>query len=91
MKLVKCISCKGKKQNQPLKIGKIYEVLEGSPFPLGRAGDEVENLGDWCDWHYIVVDETGFEGWYKSAMFRELTTVELRDVKLNKLLRNDTN
>ena len=25
MKLVKCISCKGKKQNQPLKIGKIYE------------------------------------------------------------------
>ena len=28
MKLVKCISCKGKKQNQPLKIGKIYEILE---------------------------------------------------------------
>jgi uncharacterized protein (UPF0179 family) len=79
MKLVKCISCKGKKQNQPLKIGKIYEVLE------------TKNLGDWCDHrggmlHHLVVDETGFEGWYKSAMFRELTTVELRDYKLSNIL-----
>ena len=73
MKLVKCLSCKGKKQNQPLNIGKIYEVLE------------TKNLGDWCD-HYIVIDETGFEGCYSSAMFRELTPVELRDYRLNQLI-----
>jgi hypothetical protein len=71
MKLVKCISCKGKKENQPLKIGKIYEVIK------------TKNL--WCD-HYIVIDETGFEGWYSSEMFRELTPVELREYKLNQLI-----
>jgi len=73
MKLVKCISCKGKKENQPLNIGKIYEVLQS------------KNLEDWCD-HYLVVDETGFEGWYYSRMFRELTPVELREYKLNQLI-----
>ena len=73
MKLVKCLSCKGKKENQPLKIGKIYEVLES------------QKLEDWCD-HYLIIDETGFEGWYSSAMFRELTTIELRDYKLNQLI-----
>ena len=74
MKLVKCISCKGKHQNQPLKIGKISEVIE------------TKNLGSWCD-HYIVVDETGFEGWYSSAMFKEeLTPQELREYKLSNIL-----
>jgi hypothetical protein len=73
MKLVKCISCKGKKQNQPLNIGKIYEVIKSL------------DLEDWCD-HYMIIDETGFEGWYNSRMFIELTPGEVRDYKLNQLI-----
>ncbi len=73
MKLVKCVSCKGKKQNQPLNIGKIYEVIKSL------------NLEDWCD-HYMIIDETGFEGWYNSRMFRELTPGELREYKLNQII-----
>ena len=46
---------------------------------------ETKNLGDWCD-HYIVVDETGFEGWYSSAMFKEPTPQELREYKLSNIL-----
>ncbi len=72
MKVVKCISCKGKKQNQPLQIGKIYEVLQS------------EHFEDWCD-HYLVVDESGFRSWYSSRMFIDLTTEEFREYKLNQL------
>jgi len=73
MKLVKCTSCKGKHQNQPLTIGKIYEVLES------------KDLGSWCE-HYLINDETGFEGWYSSAMFNGLTEQEIREYKLTKIL-----
>lgn len=78
MKLVKCTSCKGRHQNQPLTIGKIYEVIKLK---------NQEFLGDGILYpSYLIIDETGLENWYKSVMFKELSTQESRDYKLNKIL-----
>lgn len=79
MKLVKCTSCKGRHQNHPLTIGKIYEVIKLKNQEFFGDGILYSSL-------YLIIDETGLENWYKSVMFKELSTQESRDYKLNKIL-----
>jgi hypothetical protein len=82
MTLVKCTSCKGRHQNQPLKIGKIYNVIKCRP----SNSDNYDPVYVRTIIQFLIVDETGLENWYDSERFKNLSVEEIRNYKIKILI-----
>jgi hypothetical protein len=41
--------------------------------------------------YYRIIDDIGIEDWFPKSRFRELTTLEMRNYKINKLLVDENN
>ena len=80
MNYVICISKKGLHQNLPLTLGKMYEVLLITIIPFSRS-----RIDDPRDPFYKIIDDYGNESSFSKDRFRDLTTSEIRELKLNKL------